>query len=230
MITIRAGDERGKANHGWLRSNHTFSFADYYDPKFMGVSDLRVINDDWVAGGAGFSAHPHRNMEIISYVLEGAIAHKDTMGTHSELRAGEVQVMSAGSGVLHSEFNASKTEPLKFLQIWIMPNEENGEPSYDQRDFSSSQGITLVVSPDGRDRSLRIRQDASIYQVKLNGESATFSTTPDRVYYVQVARGAMDINGKSLSAGDGATIQGESILKFAAEGQVEALLMDLRGR
>lgn len=230
MITIRPGEERGKADLGWLRSRHTFSFADYYDAKFTGVSDLRVMNDDWVTGGAGFGAHPHRNMEIISYVLEGAIAHKDTMGTHSELRAGEVQVMSAGSGVLHSEFNASKTEPLKFLQIWIMPDQENGEPSYDQRDFSSYQGITLVVSPDGRDQSPKIRQDARIYQVKLNGESASFSANADRVYYLQVARGAVDINGKSLSAGDGATIQGESSIEIAAEGQVDALLMDLRGR
>lgn len=228
MIEIRPSEKRGKANHGWLRSRHSFSFADYYDPKFMGVSDLRVINDDWVKGGAGFGAHPHRDMEIISYVLEGAIAHKDTLGNHSELRAGEIQVMSAGSGVTHSEFNASPTDSLKFLQIWIMPNEKNGEPSYAQQDFANSQGITLLVSPDGREGSLRIRQDASIYKVKLKGQSATFDTESNRIYYLQVAKGAVNINGKSLSTGDGAVMQAEDRLEFATEGEVEALLMDLR--
>lgn len=228
MITIRRGSERGHARHGWLDSHHTFSFADYYDEKFMGFSDLRVINDDWVVGGAGFGTHPHRDMEIISYVLEGSIEHKDSMGMHERLKAGEVQVMSAGTGVRHSEYNGSATDKLNFLQIWIMPNQRGGEPRYAQKDFSGATGITLVVSPDGRNGSLPIRQDAAIHRIKLVQESAEFLTAPARVYYLQVARGVLMVNGTLLSAGDGAFIKDEANLQFSTEQQAEALLMDLR--
>lgn len=228
MINVRRSQQRGKADHGWLKSHHTFSFAQYHDPKFMGLSDLRVINDDWVEGGAGFGTHPHRNMEIISYVLEGSIAHKDSMGTQSILRAGEVQVMSAGSGIAHSEYNASPIEPVKFLQIWIVPNQTGGQPNYAQRDFSGATGVTLIVSADGGDGSLPIKQDANVYQVKLLSESASVRAASDRVYYLQVARGELAINGVALSAGDGASIAGEERLELTASGDVEALLFELR--
>lgn len=160
MITLRPSAERGHARHGWLDSRHSFSFASYFDPEHMGVSDLRVLNEDRVAPGAGFGAHPHRDMEIITCVLDGAIEHRDTMDHQTRLRAGEVQVMSAGTGIRHSEFNASTTDPLHFLQIWIIPEHRGGEPRYAQKDFSGAGGHTLLVSPDGRDGSLPIRQDA----------------------------------------------------------------------
>ncbi|WP_152207377.1 pirin family protein [Marinobacter changyiensis] len=230
MINVRFSNERGHAKHGWLDSRHTFSFAEYYDPQFMGFSDLRVINDDWVDGGAGFGAHPHKDMEIITYVLEGTIAHKDTMNNVSQLQTGEVQVMSAGKGVFHSEFNASETEKLNFLQIWIIPNEAGSEPRYAQKDFSGAKGITLVVSPNGRAGSVPIRQDANVYQVKLEGEKAVFHPGEGRVYYVQVARGEMTLNETPLASGDGAYITGEEELEIEADKSVEALLFELRGR
>lgn len=229
MINVRLSNERGLAKHGWLDSRHTFSFAEYYDPKFMGFSDLRVINDDWVDGGAGFGAHPHKDMEIITYVLDGSIAHKDTMNNVSQLKSGEVQVMSAGTGVFHSEFNASQTDKLNFLQIWVLPNETGAEPRYAQKDFSAAKGVTLVVSPDGRAGSLPIRQDANVYQVKLEQEKAVFHPGEGRVYYVQVARGEMTLNDTRLSSGDGAYVTGEEILEIEAENSVEALLFELRG-
>lgn len=228
MITVRHAQHRGHASFGWLDSRHTFSFSDYYDERFMGFSDLRVINDDWVIGGAGFGAHSHRDMEIISYVLEGSIEHKDSIGMHSVLRAGEVQVMSAGKGVSHSEFNGSSNVKLNFLQIWILPNQHGGMPRYDQKDFSDASGITLIVSPDGRDGSLTIQQDAAIYKIKLNGESAIFNTEPQRVYYLQIARGELSVNDIKLSAGDGAFIKSEPILRFLTDKNVEGLLLDLR--
>ncbi|MGC8118909.1 pirin family protein [Marinobacter sp. VGCF2001] len=229
MITLRRSSERGHAKHGWLESRHSFSFADYYDPGFMGYSDLRVINDDWVAGGAGFGAHPHKDMEIITYVLEGSIAHEDTMNNASELKAGEVQVMSAGTGVFHSEFNASDSQKLNFLQIWILPNQKDVAPRYAQKDFSGTKGITLVVSPDGQDGSIPIHQDARLYQIKLDTEACIFSAAEAKVYYIHVAVGGLVLNGISLQAGDGAYIADEAMLRIEAQKNVEALLFELRG-
>jgi len=229
MITIRAGSDRGHARHGWLDSHHTFSFGHYYDPQHMGVSTLRVINDDRVVPGAGFDTHPHRDMEIVSYILEGQIEHRDTLGSHGRLRAGEVQVMSAGTGIMHSEFNPSPSEPLHFLQIWIRPARNGLQPSYAQRDFSANRGLTLIVSGDGRDGSLRVHQDAEIYQLRLDASTAErveLATEPGRIYYLQVASGALELNGQRLEAGDGAQIQGEQLLQLQGT-QVEALLFNL---
>jgi quercetin 2,3-dioxygenase len=229
MITLRPANERGHARFGWLDSHHTFSFGNYYDPRHMGVSDLRVINDDWVKPGAGFDTHGHRDMEIITYVLEGEIEHRDTMDHHTKLKAGEVQVMSAGAGVRHSEFNASREEPLKFLQIWIQPDVQGAEPRYAQKDFSGQDGVVLVVSADGRDGSLPIRQDASIYRLQLKQQATTFDTAPGRLYYLQVARGALSVNGVEMAAGDGATLHAEDALHFTVADNAEAFLFDLRG-
>ncbi|RDE22851.1 pirin family protein [Motiliproteus coralliicola] len=227
MLTLRPSLERGHANHGWLDSRHSFSFAEYYDPAHMGVSSLRVINEDWIDPGAGFEPHPHRDMEIITYVMQGQIEHRDTMGSHSVLRAGEVQAMSAGSGILHSEFNPSDTKQLHLLQIWIQPNQRGVTPRYDQKDFSDSQGITLLVSPDGRDGSLPIHQQASLYQIKLDNETAQFNAEPDRTYYLQLARGTLAVNNVPMEAGDGATLSGETQLSLTADQQAEALLFEL---
>lgn len=227
MITIRRAHERGHANHGWLDSHHTFSFADYYDPQHMGVSALRVINDDRVLPGSGFDTHPHRNMEIISYVLEGAIEHKDTMGFHTQLKAGEVQVMSAGTGIYHSEFNATRDEPLHFLQIWIKPATAGIAPSYDQKDFSAVDGIKLIVSPDGRDGSLKIHQDACLYKVLLKQETSRTPLAAGRTYYLHVACGGLEFNGQRLAAGDGAAITDEEFLDLVVQDHAEALLFDL---
>lgn len=229
MIHLRPANERGHAQHGWLDSHHSFSFANYYDPDFMGFSDLRVINDDSVAPGTGFGTHPHRDMEIITYVLNGTIEHRDTMNNVSQLKAGEIQVMSAGSGVAHSEYNASKTEPLKFLQIWIMPNVSGVEPRYAQKDFSALSGINLVVSPEGEAESLAIRQDARLYQVRLNAASESFNTQAGRLYYLHVAQGELTLNEVAMSAGDGAYIDAEAVLTLATDSSVDALLFELRG-
>ncbi|WP_038053408.1 pirin family protein [Thioalkalivibrio sp. ALJ1] len=229
MITLRPSAERGHALHGWLDSRHSFSFASYFDPEHMGVSDLRVLNEDQVAPGAGFGAHPHRDMEIITCVLDGAIEHRDTMDHQTRLRAGEVQVMSAGTGIRHSEFNASTTDPLHFLQIWIIPNRKGGEPRYAQKDFSGAGGIALLVSPDGRDGSLPIRQDACIHRLRLAHETTRFPADPGRVYYVQITRGELALNGQTMAAGDGATVRQEHGLEFTTDGKAEALLFDLRG-
>ncbi|MCG2581335.1 MAG: pirin family protein [Marinobacter sp.] len=228
MIKVRAGNDRGHAKHGWLDSRHSFSFAEYYDPAFMGFSDLRVINDDWVDPGAGFGTHPHQDMEIITYVLEGTVEHRDTMNTHSRVIAGEVQIMSAGSGVRHSEYNASSTEPLNFLQIWIIPNQRDAEPRYGQKDFSDRAGITLMISPDGEEGSLPIRQDTRVYKILINSEALPFKPAPKRIYYVQIARGELSLNGTALTAGDGAYIVEEESLTFSADQQAEALLFELR--
>lgn len=230
MITVRLANQRGHAQHGWLDSHHSFSFANYYDPNYMGFSDLRVINDDWVAPGTGFDTHGHRDMEIITYVLEGTIAHRDTMNNVSQLKAGEIQVMSAGSGVQHSEYNASKTERLNFLQIWVLPNVSGVAPRYAQQDFSALSGINKVVSPDGSDGSLAIRQDANLYQLRLEQEEQSFNTAADRLYYLQVARGEVTLNGVAMSAGDGAYIAQEAQLSFKTDDRVDALLFELRGQ
>ncbi len=227
MIRLRRSHERGTGQFSWLHSRHTFSFANYYDPRHMGVSSLRVINDDWVKPGAGFETHPHRDMEIISYILEGCIEHQDTMGFHTTLTAGDVQVMSAGTGILHSEFNPSKTEELNFLQIWIQPNRAGLTPRYAQNNYAESKGITLMVSADGRDGSLAINQDANIYKINLAQQATTFPANNKRRYYLHVARGTLDVNDTQLAAGDGATIDEERFLNLEALDHSEALLFEL---
>jgi len=231
MITIRHSNERGHANHGWLDSFHTFSFADYYDPAQMGVSVLRVINEDRVQPGAGFPTHGHRDMEIVSYVLEGALEHKDSMGNGSVIRPGDVQRMSAGTGVRHSEFNASNTELVHFLQIWILPDRNGHTPGYEQKHFSPAElngTLRLIASPDGRNGSVTIHQDARLYAVKLDGkQSVSHELVSGRRAYVHAARGALQLNGQSLAAGDGALVEGETELLFEQGHNAEALLFDL---
>ena len=231
MITVRQGDARGHANHGWLDSRHTFSFADYYDPREMGFGTLRVINEDRVQPGRGFGTHPHRDMEIISYVLEGALEHKDSLGTGSVIRPGDVQRMSAGTGVLHSEFNPSPREPVHFLQIWIEPKQRGVKPSYEQKTFSADDKrgrLRLVASPDGADGSVSIHQDAWVYAALLDGDQAvTYAGPEGHRAYVHVARGTIQLNGQQLAAGDGAKVAAESRLRFAGGRQAEVLLFDM---
>jgi redox-sensitive bicupin YhaK (pirin superfamily) len=231
MITMRRASERGHANHGWLDSYHTFSFADYYDPREMGFGPLRVINEDRVQGGKGFGTHPHRDMEIISYVLEGALEHKDSIGTGSVIRPGDVQRMSAGTGVLHSEHNHSPDSLVHFLQIWIEPDRRGVEPSYEQKHFPAEDKrgrLRLVASPDGAQGSVRIHQDARVYAALLEaGDSATHALADGRRAYVHVARGSVQVNGQALSAGDGAKIQGETQLRLSDGQQAELLLFDM---
>jgi hypothetical protein len=230
MITVRPAAQRGHANHGWLDTYHTFSFADYYDPKHLGFRALRVINDDKVAAGRGFGTHPHRDMEIITYVLEGAVKHNDSMGTGSVIRPGEVQRMSAGSGVAHSEFNASASEPLHLLQIWIVPQTRGIAPSYEQKAFprEEKQGkLRVVASPDGRDGSVGIHADALVYAGLFDaGERAELALSSERQAWVHVARGQVSINGQMLSAGDGAAISGESV-RVEGIDAAEVLVFDL---
>ncbi|GAA3548711.1 pirin family protein [Zobellella aerophila] len=228
MISIRRADERGRANFGWLHSRHSFSFGSYYDPAQMGFSRLRVINDDAVAAGAGFDTHGHRDMEIISYVLEGCIAHKDSSGNEEVLSAGEFQLMSAGSGIYHSEYNPSSSKPLKFLQIWIEPNAIGGKPGYQQQNFGRAPGLTLVVSPDGAEGSLTIKQDACLYQLWLGqGEGAELALAPGRKAWVQLVEGKLSVNGERLAPGDGAALSDEERLSFSATQPVRALVFDL---
>lgn len=216
MITIRNRDERGAVNMGWLNSKHSFSFGHYYDPAHMGFRALRVINDDRVIPGAGFPTHGHADMEIVSYVLDGALEHKDTLGTSSVIRPGDVQRMSAGSGIRHSEYNASKKDPVHFLQIWILPNEEGMVPGYEQKAFEreEKQGrLRLVGSQDGRDGSVVIHQDVDLYATLLDeGDSVTHELRPGRHAWVQVARGQVRLNGEVLKEGDGAAISKEESL------------------
>ena len=230
MIQLRKAQDRGHANHGWLDSWHTFSFADYHDPKHMGFSVLRVINEDRVSPGEGFPTHPHRDMEIITYVLEGALEHQDSLGTGSVIRPGEVQRMSAGTGIRHSEFNHSKSEPVHFLQIWILPDRQGVKPGYEQKRIEPAElngQLRLVAAPDGRDGSVAIHQDASIYVAQLNGDEVTHALAPGRRAWLQVARGTVQLNGTTLHAGDGAGIENETRLTLAANGTAEALLFDL---
>lgn len=228
MIEIRPSDSRGPADHGWLQSRHTFSFAGYYDPRHMGVSALRVINDDRVAPGAGFAPHSHQDMEIISYVKRGTIEHKDSMGNIEQLPAGEFQLMSAGTGVTHSEYNPSNTEPLEFLQIWIQPSELGIEPGYQQKRFPRETGLNLVISPDGRDGSLSIHQDASLYQLLLDdGDTAVLSPAPGRSTYVHVVAGEISVNGEALGEGDGARLADLDKIEFGGRTAGEALVFDL---
>ncbi len=231
MITIRPANERGHANHGWLDSHHTFSFADYYAPAHMGFRSLRVINEDRVEPGRGFGTHPHRDMEIISYVLEGGLEHKDSMGTGSVIRPGDVQRMSAGTGVTHSEFNGSKTELVHFLQIWLIPSQRGIAPSYEQKTFDASEKrgrLRVVASPDSRDGSVGIHADATLYAGLFDaGESAEVALAPGRHAWVHVARGSVRVNGQELSAGDGASLSDET--KVSVEGTTggEVLVFDL---
>lgn len=232
MLNIRRSNERGAAEHGWLSSRHTFSFADYHDPRHMGVGPLRVINEDRVQPGKGFGTHGHRDMEIISYVLDGELEHKDSMGTGSIIRYGDVQRMSAGSGVRHSEFNPSDSNPVHFLQIWIMPNKEGIDPSYEQKYFDreSKQGqLRLIASSDGREGSVRIQQDATVHAAILeNGDPVlTHDVAAGRIGYVHVAKGELSVNGQKLSAGDAAHIEGEAQLQLGDANEAEVLLFDL---
>lgn len=229
MISIRRSHERGGANFGWLDSKHTFSFGSYYDERHMGFSALRVINDDRVTPGAGFDTHGHRDMEIISYVLDGEIAHKDSEGNVATLPAGEFQLMSAGSGIRHSEFNPSRTKGLHFLQIWIQPNVYGETPGYQQKDFGSNPGLTLAISPDGEAGSLVIKQDARIYQLLLApSETAQLNTNTDRHYYVHVIDGELKIAGETVKPGDGVKLADISSLQLNARAQaVKALVFDL---
>ena len=231
MMTIRRAGERGHANHGWLDSHHTFSFANYYDPKHMGFRALRVINDDRVTGGQGFGAHPHDNMEIISYVLEGGLAHKDSTGTDGVIRPGDVQRMSAGTGVVHSEFNASKTETVHFLQIWLIPSTRGIKPGYEQKTFSDAEKrgtLRLVASPEASDGSLTIHTDAKVYAGLFDkGESAKVELAPGRHAWVHVARGKVKVNGNELGEGDGAAVSDERAIQVEGVAGGEVLVFDL---
>lgn len=230
MITIRRAGERGHADHGWLDTYHTFSFADYYDPAHIGFRALRVINEDRVRGGRGFGTHAHRDMEIISYVLEGALGHRDSIGTDGVIRPGEVQRMSAGTGVTHSEMNASDKELVHFLQIWILPERNGIAPEYEQKKLDDEERrgkLRLVASPDARDGSLKIHQDVEVYTTLLDeGQSVTHQYAPNRYGWVQVARGEVEVNGEILKAGDGASIADEPRVTITGKG-AEVLLFDL---
>ena len=230
MISIRKAQERGKAAFGWLDSKHSFSFGHYYDPKHMGFSALRVINDDIVAPSAGFETHGHRDMEIISYVLEGVIKHKDSQGHEQVLPAGEFQLMSAGSGILHSEFNGSNHQDLRFLQIWIEPNVFGEQPSYQQKDFGKQHGLTTIATPTGESGTLRIRQNAKLHQLILNSkEQMNFESSIGSNVYIHVVSGALMINETRAQAGDGVKINHEAGLTLLnqEEDQVTALIFDL---
>lgn len=231
MFTLRKAQDRGHANHGWLDTWHTFSFAQYHDPAHMGFSDLRVINDDRVQPGQGFGTHGHRDMEIITYVLDGALEHKDSMGNGSVIRPGNVQRMSAGRGVRHSEFNASTTEPVHLLQIWIEPNVTGIDPGYEEKHFTGDEKrgqLRLIASPDGTAGSVTIHQDARVYAALLDGaDTVTHTLAAGRKAYVHVARGSVTVNGHVLAGGDGARISGESSIGFSKGSQAEILLFDL---
>jgi redox-sensitive bicupin YhaK (pirin superfamily) len=226
MLKIRRASERGHADHGWLSSRHTFSFADYYDPAHMGFRALRVINEDRVAPGQGFPRHPHRDMEIVSYVLDGALAHRDSMGTGSTIRPGDVQRMSAGTGVAHSEYNDSKADPVHFLQIWLMPSQRGIAPSYEQKTFTPEQKLgqlRVVASPDGRDSSVTLHTDATLYAGLFgSGQSARLDLAPGRHAWVHVARGSARVNGQDLAAGDAVALSDEAAV--VVEGRPEAEL------
>ncbi len=231
MLTIRRADERGGANHGWLDTRHTFSFAHYYDPAHMGFRALRVINEDKVAPGEGFPAHPHRDMEIITYVLDGALEHRDSMGNGSVIRPGEVQRMSAGTGVTHSEYNHSPAEPVHFLQIWIVPDTARVQPSYEQRAFSVEQRTNALVplaSPDGAGGAVPIHQDVTLYGTLLGaGKRVSHALAPGRHAWIHVARGRAEVNGAPVAAGDGVAISDLTDITLAGVDDAEILLFDL---
>jgi len=231
MITLRKSSDRGLADHGWLKSRHSFSFADYHDPAHMGFGNLRVINEDRIAPGTGFGTHGHRDMEILSYVLEGALAHRDNIGNGATIVPGELQRMSAGRGVMHSEFNAASDATTHFLQIWILPSRQGIDPGYEQKAFvdADKRGrLRLVASPDGRDGSLTVHADASLHAGLFDGkEQAKLALAPGRLGYVHVARGALQVNGQALVAGDAALLRGESQVELAHGRDADVLVFDL---
>ena len=231
MIQVRKADERGASRLDWLDSRHTFSFADYHDPKQMGYRALRVINEDRIAPGAGFPPHPHRDMEIITYVLEGAVEHRDSLGNGSVIRPGEIQRMSAGTGIVHSEFNSSRGEPLHLLQIWLLPGERGLAPGYEQRPFdrAGARGkFALLAGPAGGPQAVTIHQDATLSVAMLEaGENAAHELAPGRHAWVQIARGGVTLDGEQLSAGDGAAVEDQSALRFVASEPAEVLVFNL---
>jgi len=234
MITIRPAKERGHANHGWLDTYHTFSFADYYDPKNVHFRSLRVMNEDRVAPGFGFGSHPHNDMEIITYVLEGALAHKDSMGNGSAIVPGEVQRMSAGTGIMHSEFNHSKSEEVHLYQIWIFPEKKGIEPSYEQKFFSDDEKLNrlrVIASPQSEEGSVKIHQDAKLFASLLeDGKTVSHELKPGRSAWIQVARGSVNVNGRTLNAGDGAAVTDESqvnVTGSSGDKKAEVLVFDL---
>ena len=231
MINLRKSKERGHAKHGWLESYHTFSFADYHDPKFMGFRSLRVINEDWIAPGQGFGDHPHRDMEILTFVLAGSLSHKDSLGNGSTIRPGEIQVMSAGTGVVHSEFNHSSKDTVHLLQIWIQPAQRGLQPTYQQTTFTEEQRqgkLGLLVSPQAKDGTAKINQDARLFTATLaKGQKILYALNPSRYAWLQVIRGSLDLNGSLLNEGDGAAISSEKELVISAKDPAEALLFDL---
>jgi redox-sensitive bicupin YhaK (pirin superfamily) len=231
-MDVRRADDRGLANFGWLHSRHTFSFGSYFDPQQVGFSDLLVINDDHVSPGRGFDTHGHRDMEIFSYVLEGGLQHRDSMGTGSVIRPGDVQMMSAGSGVMHSEFNASREERVHFLQIWIVPDRKGVVPRYQQRHFTADEKrgrLRLIISPDGADDSLSVYQDARVYAGLFDGdERQSLPLAAGRYAYVHVARGSLEVNGERLEEGDGARLRNPGEIRLSGGRAAEVLLFDLR--
>jgi redox-sensitive bicupin YhaK (pirin superfamily) len=231
MIRIRPGNERGHADHGWLDTYHTFSFANYYDPRHMGYRGLRVINDDRVAPGGGFPMHPHRDMEIVSYVVEGALEHRDSMGNGSVIRPGDVQRMSAGTGVTHSEFNPSEDEAMRLLQIWIEPRQEGTDPSYEQRNFTEEERrgrLRRVASPDGADGSVTVQADATILASLLGpGDTVTHEIEDGRGVWIQIVRGSVRVEGELLREGDGVSVEQQTSVKIEGESEAEILLFDL---
>lgn len=230
-MMLRKGDERGRADFGWLDSRHTFSFGEYYDPRNMGFGTLRVINDDRLAGGGGFPTHPHAEMEIITYVLDGALEHKDSMGNESVIRRGDVQRMSAGTGVRHSEYNASKIDPVHFLQIWILPERKGVAPSYEQKIFPDAEkrgALRLVASKDGRQGSVIIHRDVNLYATLLGaGDCVSHKLAEGRGVWIHVARGEVEINGAALKAGDGLAMAEAGEIVLTGKGDTETLLFDM---
>jgi quercetin 2,3-dioxygenase len=232
MMRLRKGPDRGHADHGWLNTYHTFSFADYYDPAHMGFRSLRVINEDRVEPGMGFGTHGHRDMEILSYVLEGALEHKDSSGGGGVIRPGEIQFMRAGSGVQHSEYNHSKSEPVHFLQIWIVPDKQGLQPVYGQQAFdadAAKRSFVLLASKEGRDGTIQVQQDVDVWVTLLGkGDRRELPLAPGRGAWIHVARGSVDVNGTLLREGDGAAVSGEDRLRFLGQGPGEVLVFDLK--
>lgn len=230
MHTLRKSEQRGHVDHGWLQAKHTFSFSDYYDSKFMGFRSLRVINEDRVAAGKGFPTHGHKDMEILTYVIDGLLEHKDSMGNGSTIRPGEIQYMSAGSGVRHSEFNPDDSKDLHLLQIWIVPNVTGAKPRYDQKDFSNARTnrLCLMASPDGAENSIAVRQDAKLYgSILESGNSLSYSTSSERALWIQVVTGAVEIADQSLGAGDALSLEAQTSILIRSKEDSEFLLFDL---